>query len=269
MTQPVKTPARPDRPISRRALLQRNQRVSQYRALVNPIAVHYVRRCPEPLDDLIQVGLLGLLRAAELYQAHTATPFEAFARPHIRGAILHYLRDCSQAVRLPRRQMELHDKLRQLKAGWCGRHGHEPSADDLRQALALSREQWQDLLQGQALARPSALGATAEDIQAQVPDGPENWVEPTGSEQTIMCQLARLEPCFRLVIQKVVLSGWTYRRTAALLQVSPMTVQRRLKRGLALLKDGLHAPAVELTGALAPLNRARTQHRAASAAPAC
>ena len=76
-------------PDLRRALLQRNQRVNQYRALVNPIAVHYVRRCPEPLDDLIQVGLLGLLRATELYQAHTATPFEAFARPHIRGAILH------------------------------------------------------------------------------------------------------------------------------------------------------------------------------------
>jgi RNA polymerase sigma-B factor len=159
--------------------------------------------------------------------------------------------------------------LRQLKAGWCARHGHEPSADDLRQALALSREQWQDLLQGQALARPSALGATADDIQAQVPDGPENWVEPTGTEHTILGQLARLEPCLRLVIQKVVLSGWTYRRTAALLQVSPMTVQRRLKRGLALLKDGLHAPGADLAGPLWPLSRPRTRHRVASAAPAC
>lgn len=269
MTQPVKTPARPNHPISRRALLQRNQRVNQYRALVNPIAVHYVRRCPEPLDDLIQVGLLGLLRAAELYQAHTATPFEAFARPHIRGAILHYLRDCSQAVRLPRRQMELHDKLRQLKAGWCARHGHEPSADDLRQGLALSRQQWEDLLRGQAMARPSALGATAEDIQALVSDGDESWEDPTGTEHTILGQLARLEPCLRLVIQKVVLSGWTYRRTAALLQVSPMTVQRRVKRGLALLKDGLHAPVAELAGPLSPLSRSRTRHRVASAAPAC
>ena len=104
MTQSIKTNS-----LCRRALQQRNQRVNQYRALVTPIAVHYCRRCPEPLDDLVQVGLMGLLRAAELYQPQTATPFEAFARPHIRGAILHYLRDSASAVRVPRRQMELHD----------------------------------------------------------------------------------------------------------------------------------------------------------------
>ena len=102
------------------AHLQRNQRVDRYRTLVTPIAVHYGRRCPEPIEDLIQVGLLGLLRAAELFDAQTQTPFDAFARPHIRGAILHYLRDSALAVRLPRRQMELHDKLRQVQASCAG-----------------------------------------------------------------------------------------------------------------------------------------------------
>ena len=72
-----------------------------------------------------------------------------------------------------------------------------------------------------------------------------------------------------IVLSLVVLSGWTYRRTAALLQVSPMTVQRRLKRGLALLKDGLHAPGADFAGPLWPLSRSRTRHRVASAAPAC
>ena len=117
MTDSVKS-----KPLTRRALQQRNQRVSQYCTLVNPIAVHYCRRCPEPLDDLVQVGLMGLLRAAELYRPQTTTPFDAFARPHIRGAILHYLRDSALAVRLPRRQMELHDKLRKLKASWSSCH---------------------------------------------------------------------------------------------------------------------------------------------------
>ena len=67
------------KPLTRRALQQRNQRVNQYCGLVNPIAVHYCRRCPEPLDDLVQVGLMGLLRAAELYQPQINTPFEAIS----------------------------------------------------------------------------------------------------------------------------------------------------------------------------------------------
>lgn len=270
MTNHTQSPVRSGGTLSRRALQQRNQRVNHYRSLVTPIAVHYSRRCPEPLDDLVQVGLLGLLRAAELYAPRSATPFEAFARPHIRGAILHYLRDSALAVRLPRRQMELHDKLRQLKANWCARHGQEPSAEDLRTALQLSPIQWQDLLRGQAMGRPvgfepggdeplvlARLGNDVSEDELLQDDGPAE------QEKHLQQQLLQLEPGLRHVIQKVVLSGWTYRRTAAWLEVSPMTVQRRLKRGLALLKAALAPPAV------ADLSPRRRPHPVASAAPAC
>jgi RNA polymerase sigma-B factor len=266
MTQSIKTKS-----LCRRALQQRNQRVNQYCGLVTPIAVHYCRRCPEPLDDLVQVGLMGLLRAAELYQPQTATPFEAFARPHIRGAILHYLRDSASAVRLPRRQMELHDKLRQLKASWSNGHGQEPSAEDLRLALQLSFEQWQDLLRGQALARPLDLETGYEETSRY--EGCSGWPwqsEITGADELeyqaaeVRQQLACLEPGLRRVIQKVVLSGWSYRRTAALLQVSPMTVQRRLKQGLALMRAALLK-----ADAVSTLSCQPRPHPAPSVAPAC
>ncbi len=258
------------KPLTRRALQQRNQRVNQYCGLVNPIAVHYCRRCPEPLDDLVQVGLMGLLRAAELYQPQINTPFEAFARPHIRGAILHYLRDSALAVRLPRRQMELHDKLRQLKASWSGCHGQEPSAEDLRLALGLSPDQWQDLLRGQAMARPMDLETRVDGSllyegigsRTREADSPGNgdW-----EQQAVQVseQLALLEPELRRVIQKVVLSGWTYRRTAALLQVSPMTVQRRLKQGLAQLRSAINGETADA------ISRQQRQHPSPSVAPAC
>ena len=113
MTQSIKTKS-----LCRRALQQRNQRVNQYPALVSPIAVHYCRRCPEPLDDLVQVGLMGLLRAAELYQPQTATPLDAFARPHIRGAILHLLRTAAGCTLPPSRRVE-------HKRSGCGCSGRE------------------------------------------------------------------------------------------------------------------------------------------------
>ena len=260
------------------AHLQRNQRVDQYRTLVTPIAVHYGRRCPEPIEDLIQVGLLGLLRAAELFDAQTQTPFEAFARPHIRGAILHYLRDSALAVRLPRRQMELHDKLRQVQANWHKNHGQEASSEDLRRALDLSIPQWQELQRGKAMARPIGLADGVIDAWAeQAVDreaGPAQQPGEDGEGEyqlRLKRQWARLEPDLRQVVDKVVLSGWTYRRTAALLKVSPMTVQRRLKRGLAELRQGLGRSAnPPISSQLSsPISYPSCRHRGQSAAAAC
>ncbi|QPN69617.1 sigma-70 family RNA polymerase sigma factor [Synechococcus sp. CBW1108] len=262
------------------AHLQRNQRVDQYRSLVTPIAVHYGRRCPEPIEDLIQVGLLGLLRAAELFDAQTRTPFEAFARPHIRGAILHYLRDSALAVRLPRRQMELHDKLRQVQANWHKTHGQEANSEDLRRALDLSIPQWQELQRGKAMARPIGLAdgvieAWAEQaVDREVGSAQQGSAEPNGEGEyqlRLKRQWACLKPELRQVVDKVVISGWTYRRTAALLKVSPMTVQRRLKRGLAELRQGLGRSAnPPISSQLSsPVSCPSCRHRGQSVAPAC
>ena len=84
----------------------RNARIKHHLNLVDPIAGHYARRSGLDRDDLKQVGRLGLLRAAEGYEQGQDKPFEVFARPHIRGAILHYLRDSVGLVRLPRRLQE-------------------------------------------------------------------------------------------------------------------------------------------------------------------
>jgi len=259
----------PLRAQSSRALQQRNQRVNRYRALVTPIAVHYGRRWPEPRDDLVQVGLLGLLRAAELLQPQTTTPFEAFARPHIRGAILHYLRDAAPAVRLPRRQMEWQDRIRQFRSGWLGEHGQEPTPEELRQGLGLTRQHWQELLRGQALARPLPLAPELESTLAADDPGHERGDAFVPAECSLLGQLSCLESDLRQVVQKVVLAGWSYRRTAALLQVSPMTVQRRLKRGLALLKQALVAAESRPPGRASRLNPHRRLRRVASAVPAC
>ena len=60
-----------------RRLLHRNGQVERHLGLVPPIAGHYARHCAEARDDLEQVGLLGLIRAAELYNPATTVPFSA------------------------------------------------------------------------------------------------------------------------------------------------------------------------------------------------
>lgn len=213
---------------------RRNQRVSRYRQLVKPLARHYARHCPEPLDDLIQVGMLGLLRAAELYSPGEGVPFEVFARAHVRGAILHYLRDVAPVVRLPRRLGERQHQLKGLLRQWRHQHGREPNAEELRQCMGLSKLQWQQLQRASVQTKVYSL--EGHDVP-HPQEGFDCPLERAG--ECAIHALEHLEEPIRMVVRQAVLEGRSYRSIAAGLQVSPMTVQRRLHRGLAQLRERL------------------------------
>lgn len=212
---------------------RRNQRVESYRRLVRPLAIHYARCSRESSEDLTQVGLLGLIRAAELYRDERNTPFEAFARPHIRGAILHYLRDTAPAVRLPRRAAELGERLRRLESVQGGGENGSLQLGQAQERLGIGREQWLLLLQHRRLSRPLPLDET---LVHQLPDPAMEQPEEPGTD-TAEALLARLEPRQRRVVARVVLGGMSYRRLASEMGISPMTVQRLLRRGLDRLRQ--------------------------------
>ena len=208
------------------SVASRNGRVEQYQTLVKPIAAFYANCTPEPFDDLLQVGLMGLMRAAELYCSSNSAPFEAFAKPHVRGAILHYLRDAAPLIRLPRRVAELQQKAkRDLKREGFG--------------LELTDSQRRGLEELKAWRPPISLDQLpldGLDIAAPTEANPGLGAEDTAAA---VAALQGLDAQSQWIVGKVVLEGWSYRRAASQLQVSPMTVQRRLKQGLALVKSAL------------------------------
>ena len=97
---------------------ERNERIRDYLSLVRPIAKRFSYKSGCDCDDLIQVGCLGLIQASHRFNQTQADLFNVFAKLHIRGAILHYLRDSSDLVRLPRqveeRALKLRDKSEQV-----------------------------------------------------------------------------------------------------------------------------------------------------------
>lgn len=221
-----------------RALQRRNRRVEAYRDLVRPLALHYARCSSECAEDLIQVGLLGLIRAAELYQPATSTPFDAFARPHIRGAILHYLRDLAPRVRLPRRQAERLEQLQRLERSTAG----EPArlARELER-VGLDAEQCRLLARHRQLCR--AIPLSPERL-AEIPAPAGGDPDPEGARPRAEAMLAALPAELALVVRRIVLEGLSYRRLATELRVSPMTVQRRLQKGLEALRRAIDSGAV-------------------------
>ena len=222
---------------------QRDRLLAQYQLLVRPIALHYAGRCPEPLEDLVQVGMLGLLRAAERFETTQQTPFPAFARPHIRGAILHHLRDGAWAVRLPRRQAERHDQLQQVLKRWGSTHADGPSPKAIQGALGMAESQWQLLEQWRSLRHPVSLDLLPVEAPGAQPMPSDGWTLNRSVDEL----LEPLDQRQQQVLRMVVLAGWSYRRTALALKVSAPTVQRLLHRGLARLRTELEKPAFSLS----------------------
>jgi RNA polymerase sigma-B factor len=247
------------------AIRERNRRVVAYRHLVEPFASHYAHHSQEPLEDLSQVGLLGLIRAAELYNSAKGIPFEVFARPHVRGAILHHLRDLAPMVRLPRRQAELRDRLSRLEKSQDGQSSADYRASlsgtqPLREALGVDETTWRELLVWRGFRRP--VQCEGEWLEAV----PSPATDPNDGEShsTLEAMLTLLEPRQRQVVRQVVLEGVSYRQLGRQLEMSPMTVQRLLHRGLERLREQIQSGVLTQPR---PLHRGVC--RAASAAPAC
>lgn len=202
-----------------RSQTRRNRRVEAHLRLVKPIARHYALRSGEDEDDLLQVGCLGLIRAAGLYDSRKGVPFEAFARPHVRGAILHYLRDNHGLVKLPRRLQEQAQRLiRKPESDGC------TPTDALVLTLYRNNRRWS------TLDDPSSGVDVAQLAQTNT-DGWSDLCRRDARHQ-LMEQLQRLPAEEQRSIQAVVLNGLSLRQSGQAEGVSAMTIQRRLRSGL-------------------------------------
>lgn len=185
---------------------------------------------PDWLEDLQQVGQLGLFSAFDRYETKRGVPFTAYARHHIRGAMQHYLRDHAPLIRIPRTQQERLAALSHCRASL----GPEASSERLRQELQLSQPQWEQLQQARlSLAwvalDPADLDACATDTESAAAQDPDQ----------ARCWLSWLEPKQAEVLRLVVLEGLSLRDTATQLHSSASSVRRRLQAGLAELRTRL------------------------------
>jgi RNA polymerase sigma-B factor len=141
-----------------------------------------------------------------------------------------------------------------------GDAGKAPQPEELRQALGLTPEQWQRLVALRRLRRTVSLELEGADLHLPAAPAPEPGEEPCSSGQRVEQLLAVLDLRQRRVVQGVVLAGLSYRRLGKEMGVSPMTVQRLLRRGLDRLRDHLDGSG---------LSHRQPVHRDASAARAC
>ena len=124
----------------------RNSALEQYAPLVKRIAHHLMARLPASVevDDLIQVGMMGLLDAISRYQETQGVQFESYATQRIRGAMLDELRRNDWLPRGVRRDVRrIEDAVSRLQQ----RLGRPPTEKELAAELKMPLDKYQQLLQ--------------------------------------------------------------------------------------------------------------------------
>ena len=112
--------------------------------LFNNLVVFLARKFQnrgEPLEDIVQVGYIGLLQAIERFEPERDLEFSTFATPTIVGEIKRYFRDKSWAVKVPRRLQETMQRADVAQQRLQGRLGRQPSVNEIAQELDLPPEE--------------------------------------------------------------------------------------------------------------------------------
>jgi RNA polymerase sigma-B factor len=118
----------------------RDELARRFLPLARKLAARYTNP-NEPLEDLVQVASLGLLRAIDRYSPERGTPFHAFAIPTIVGELKRHFRDTGWSVHVPRDAKELALRADRASRELTERLGRSPQVDELAQFLELSVEE--------------------------------------------------------------------------------------------------------------------------------
>jgi len=203
----------------------------------------------EPMEDIVQVGTIGLIKAIDRFDCERGVEFPTFAMPTIVGEVKRFFRDTSWSVRVPRRLQELRLALTKASDELSQRLDRSPTVAELAVCLGVSEE---DVVDG--LAVGNAYTASSLDSPPPEDDGGEGTLadrlgyEDTALEgveyrESLKPLLAQLPPRERQIIMLRFFANMTQSQIGEEVGISQMHVSRLLTRTLAQLRDGLTAEA--------------------------
>ncbi len=167
---------------------EREKMILDHYALVRMIATRMVRRFPSHIEveELINIGTLGLIDAIDRFEAARGVPFKSYAEIRIRGAIVDALRDADWIPRSVRRKFARIDTARaQLRH----RLGREPSREEMASTLEMDTDEFDDLVGGAEIRRLVSLDTPVDEdggatIADQVADESDPFLDRWIAEET-------------------------------------------------------------------------------------
>ncbi len=213
----------------------RERVVVLYQPLINKIARRYGGR-GEPLEDLKQTAMVGLVKAVRGYDPDRGKPFISYLLPTVTGEIKRHFRDHTWAVRVPRRHQENRVKLRRITGEFQQKNARTPTIAELAEEMGLPESEISELTQVSESYRSLSLdapdssdsdgqeGARLEDHLGSEDAALERVVE----RESIKPALARLPERERMILLLRFFGDHTQSEIADRLGYSQMHVSRLL-----------------------------------------
>ncbi len=207
----------------------RAELAERYLPLAKSLARRY-QRAREPLDDLVQVASLGLMKAIDGFDVGRGRPFTSYAVPTILGELRRHFRDHVWLVRLPRSLQELTAKIDSATEDLSERLGRYPSVAELSEQLDVSPERVLEALEAaQARFLDSLDKPTVTDDDAAAPLIDRVGEQELGYDQVEAQASAddlELSDRERLVLRLRFEDGMTQQEIADIVGVSQMQISR-------------------------------------------
>ena len=218
---------------------ERERLIMEHLPLVRGLARRYAER-GEPLDDLVQVGTIGLIKAIDRFDPTRGYKLASFATPTILGEIRRHFRDRSWTVRVPRGIQEARAQIAHAVDDLSARNGRSPSVREIADAADLSMDDVLDALAAGSAQRPAPLSSPGGEGEEE--EGVAVGVDEAGYEQaearaTLTAGLADLPARERVILHLRFEEGLTQSQIAAKVGVSQMHVSRLIRRALETLRD--------------------------------
>jgi RNA polymerase sigma-B factor len=227
----------------RRALC-REELVRLHLPLVDHCARRFMNR-GEPLDDLVQVGTIGLIKSVDRFDTDRGVEFSTYATPTILGEIKRYFRDKGWSIRVPRRLQELRMSITAVTGEMSQELGRSPTPREIAERIGVSVE---EVMEG--IESANAYSTLSLDAGDGGEDGQRNSILDTlGMDdealahveirESIKPLIEELPPREKRILLLRFFRGMTQSQIADEIGVSQMHVSRLLNRTLAQLRTSL------------------------------
>jgi RNA polymerase sigma-B factor len=227
--------------------VERERLIVEHLPLVRGLARRYAER-GEPLEDLVQVGTIGLIKAIDRFDSARGHKLASFATPTILGEIRRHFRDRSWTVRVPRGIQEARAQIAQTVDELSAREGRSPSVREIAEAADLSVDDVLDALAAGSAQRPAPLaspGGDGDDDTGIAVGLDDPGFAQAEARATLQKGLSDLPARERIILHLRFEEGLTQSQIAARIGVSQMHVSRLIRRALEALREGAGASPSE------------------------
>jgi RNA polymerase sigma-B factor len=197
----------------------------------------------EPVDDLVQVAMVGLVNAVDGYDPTRGCEFAGYATPTIVGEIRRYFRDKGWRIKVPRRLQELRLQVNRARVELSQSMSASPTVADLARHLDVSEDEVVEAIEVARLYHPVSLSAPAgpdSDLGVADPIGDvDPGMEAVENRESVKPLLASLPERERRILTMRFFHDMTQSQIAAEIGISQMHVSRLLTQTLAKLRTAL------------------------------